>query len=79
MIKKELLLTQLKSLIETEKMLVPLLNRHISSALFFSGIDSAQQDNIKKRFQSMVITQTSHIEALNKIKEDVEKGRTDVY
>lgn len=79
MIKKENLLAKLKELIETEKVLVPLLNRHISSALFFSGLDKKEQEDLKERFQSMVITQTQHIEALGRIKEDVEKGKSDVY
>ncbi|MDD3087315.1 MAG: hypothetical protein PHP89_01985 [Candidatus Omnitrophica bacterium] len=79
MIKKALLLSQLKDLIENEKMLVPLLNRHISSALFFSGIDTKEQEKIKERFQAMVLTQTQHVEALLRIKEDVEGGSGDVY
>lgn len=79
MIKKDSLLSQLKDLIETEKMLVPLLNRHISSALFFSGMNAIEQEKIKERFQSMVLTQAQHIEALSRISEDVEKGKADVY
>lgn len=79
MIKKDLLLSKLKDLIENEKMLLPLLNRHISSALFFSGIDTKEQEKIKERLQSMVLIQTQHVEALIKIKEDVEKGSKDVY
>ncbi len=79
MIKKVLLLSKLKDLIENEKMLLPLLNRHISSALFFSGIDIKEQEKIKERLHSMVLIQTQHVEALIKIKEDVEKGSRDVY
>ena len=79
MIKKEELLLNLQSLIEQEKMLIPLLNRHISSALSFSGAAPLSQGKLKNRLQSMVITHTQHLESLAKIKEDVERDNRSVY
>jgi len=79
MIKREELLLQLQSLIEQEKMLIPLLNRHISSALSFSGIDPLSQSKLKERLQSMVITHAQHLKSLSRIEEDVEGGSRSVY
>lgn len=79
MIEKKELLLQLQSLIEKEKMLIPLLNRHISSALSFSGIDSLSQSQLKDKLQSMVITHAQHLELLGRIQEDVERNSRIVY
>lgn len=79
MIKKDKLLRHVGLLIDSEKRLIPLLNRHISSSLFFSGLDKRDSDAIIERFQNIVLTHTKHIETLNGIREEVSKGKSDVY
>ena len=79
MIRKSSLLSSLSDLAEIEKMLIPILNKHVSSALFLSELDDTQRKQIKEQFQNIVITQTKHVESLNKIESEVEKAGSDVY
>ena len=79
MIKKDKLLTQLSKLIELEKSLVPLLNKHISSSLFFSNLEKSKQKEIAEHFQKLVIAKKGHIEILNGIKSEVTRREKDVY
>lgn len=79
MIKKEKVLNQIGILADSEKRLIPLLNRHVSSSLFFSGLDKRESDAIIERFQNIVLTCTKHVETLNGIKEEISKGKNDVY
>ena len=79
MIRKSSLLSSLSDLAEIEKMLIPILNRHVSSVLFLSGLDEVGREQIKEQLQNIVITQTKHVESLNKIKAEVEKAGSDVY
>ena len=55
MIKKDKLLNQINMLIDLEKRLIPLLNRHISSSLFFSGLKESDRDAVLERFQNIVM------------------------
>ena len=79
MIKKDKLLKQLNKLIELEKSLIPLLNKHISSSLFFSNLEKGKQKEIVEHFQKLVITKKSHIEILDGIKSEVSRREKDVY
>lgn len=79
MIKKEQLIKSIDRLAEQENSLVPLLNRHVSSTLSFSGLDEKDHQEILDYFQNMVIKQQEHIDVLNGIKKDVLEGAADVY
>ena len=79
MIKKEKLAGKMDELIALEKRLIPLLNKHISSSLFFSNLKKSDRDKILAHFQDSVTTQTKHIETLANTKEDVLKGKANVY
>ena len=79
MIKKEKLLKALESLASLEKSKNPLLNRHISSSLFFSELKPQERKAILEKFQEISVTQAKHLEVLGQIKEEVLKGKKDVY
>ena len=79
MMKKDRLICQIGAIIDSKKRLIPLLNKHISSSLFFSGLKPEERNTIIERFQNIVITQTKHMEILKGIKDEVVKGKSDVY
>ncbi|MCQ9208786.1 MAG: hypothetical protein NG712_05355 [Omnitrophica bacterium] len=79
MIKKDKLLSQLNKLVELEKSLIPLLNKHISSSLFFSNLEKSKRQSIVEHFQKLVIAKKSHIEILDGIKSEVDRREKDVY
>jgi len=79
MIKKDKLLDRLNELMLLEKSLIPVLNRHISSSLFLSGLKEEDRKRIVEYFQSMAIRQTKHVEMLDELKDEVAGGNVDVY
>jgi len=79
MIKKANLLGKIDVLLGLDKGIAPLLNKHISSSLFFSVLKGSEQKAILDSFQKMVVTKTKHIEALNGIRNEIAKGKSDVY
>lgn len=79
MIEKGKLSRHINDIIEAKKRLIPLLNRHVSSSLLFSGLKGSDRDAIVEKFQGIVITQAKHIEILNGVKDEIEKGKKDVY
>ena len=79
MIKKDKLLKQIDAVTDLEKRLIPLFNKHISTSLFFSGLGEKERDSIKEQFQKIAISKTKHLEVLAGIKNEVTKGKNDVY
>jgi hypothetical protein len=79
MIKKEKLLGQINNLLGVEKAIVPLLNRHISSSLFFSALKEVDRRQILESFQNLAVTQAKHADILNSIKNEITKGENNVY
>jgi len=79
MIRKQKLLKELDGLLHLEKSLVPLLNKHVSSSISFSAIKKADFDVVMEGFQNIVIAKTKHIEMLEKIKREIERGDADVF
>ncbi len=79
MIKKDKLLSQINELINLEKSLIPLLNKHMSTSLFFSNLKEDERKEIIDKFQNLVIAKTKHIEILNGIKDEIARRERDVY
>ena len=79
MIKKDKLSNQIGKLIDLEQGIIPLLNKHVSASLFFSNLKKNDREEIVEYFQNTVIAKTKHIEILNGIKDDIMKGKRDVY
>ena len=79
MIRKEKLLKQLELLENFEKRVVPLLNKHISSSLFFSELKGAERNSILEKFQGITVAQEKHIEILGQVRDEILKGKKDVY
>jgi len=79
MIKKDKLLNRMDKLINLEKSLIPLLNKHISSSLSFSNLKVDERKEIVEYFQNLVIAKTKHIEILNGVKTEVSRRERDVY
>ncbi len=79
MLKKEKVIKGIESLINLEKRVLPLLNRHISSSLFFSELKESERNAILEAFQKIAVAQGKHSETLNQIKDEALKMKTDVY
>jgi len=79
MIQKDKLLSRINELTDLEKSLIPLLNKHITSSLFFSGLNEDDRNMIVEYFQNLVITKTGHIERLADIKNDLTGRDKNVY
>ena len=79
MIKKEKLVHGVNSVMDIQKQLVPLLNKHVSASVFFSGLPDKDKEKIIQRFQSMAIMHTKHMDTLKSIKEEIIKGGGNVY
>ncbi len=79
MIKKDKLLSQINELINLEKSLIPLLNKHMSTSLFFSNLKEDEREKIIEHFQNLVIAKTKHIEILNGVKDEIARRERDVY
>ena len=79
MIKKDKLLKQIDDLISLEKSIVPLLNKHVSTSLFFSNLKKNEREEVIAYFQNLVIAKTRHIEILNMIKTGIGGSKKDVY
>jgi hypothetical protein len=78
-LKTEKLLKGIKDLSELEKGALPLLNRHITSAIAFSGIKEGERSGIVNNFQRMAVAVNRHIEMLGDIEKDIQNRKQDVY
>lgn len=79
MINKEKIIKKIDKVLESEKRLLPLLNRHITSSLFYSDLAKEDRDKIIEFFQGQVIRQAKHVNVLSEIKKEVLEGGEDVY
>ena len=79
MMQKEKLAASINKLMELEKNLVPLLNKHISSALFFSGLKKSESGAIMEEFKNKAMTQAKHIDVLKGIKEELARSKNNVF
>lgn len=79
MIKRDKILKQIEELIGLEQSLIPLLNKHLSAAMFFSSLKKNDREDIVEYFQKLVIAKTRHVEILNGVKEEIVRRERDVY
>lgn len=79
MIRKDKLLKQVEELLKREESFIPLLNKHLSAAMFFSGLKKDERREIVEYFQKLVIAKTKHIEILNGVKAEIARRQKDVY
>jgi len=79
MIKREHLIKQLNKLLDMEKSLVPLFNKHVSSSLAFSGLSDADQAVFTTRLQEMARIHERHVEALAIMRDRTAGSDIDVY
>ena len=79
MIEKESLIGSVEVLMELEKSLAPLLNRHISSAMFFSGLKEAEISALMQELKNRAVVQSKHIEILKGIKEEIARSKNNVF
>jgi hypothetical protein len=76
--KVEIFLKEIKTLTQLEKSIIPLVNRHISSSLFFSDMKPAERSVVLTTFQNMAVIQSKHVEILEVIAQAVAKKDKDV-
>ncbi len=79
MIKKDKLLKKINRAISDHDAIVPLLNRHVSTSVFFSALPPEDKEEIIARFQDMARTYSKHMNMLDSIKREVSEGETNVY
>lgn len=79
MIKKDKFIKEIETLLNLQKSVVPLLNRHVSSSLFFSELKEEERSSMLVNFQRIAVKQAKHLEILNNIKEEALTKKTDVY
>jgi len=79
MIKEDKLLKQIEELVRLEQSFIPLLNKHLSAAMFFSNLKKPDRENIIEYFQKLVIAKTKHIEILSGVKAEIARRQKDVY
>lgn len=79
MIAKAKLLQKIHEVIETKNSVIPLLDKHISASLGFSGLDPVMVQNIREKFQAWMILQRKHVEVLKEVAGDLQKRNEDVF
>lgn len=79
MIAKEKLLQKIHEVIETKNSVAPLLERHISASLTFSGLDPGAVQTIREKCQAWMVLQHKHVEVLKEMVEDLQKRRDNVF
>lgn len=79
MVKKDKLLKQVEELVRLEQGFIPLLNKHLSAAMFFSNLKNDERQEIIEYFQKLVIAKAKHIEILNGVKAEIARRQKDVY
>jgi hypothetical protein len=79
MIKRERLIRGIDTTMDIQKRLVPLLNKHVSASVSFSGIAEKDKEEIFGKLQAMAITHTKHADTLKSIKDEILKGGGHVY
>ena len=79
MIGKEKLLKKIHETMESKNSLIPLLDRHISASLAFSGLDPVVVHTIREKCQSWMLLQLKHVEILKEVAEELHKREDDVF
>jgi len=79
MIKKKILLERIQKLIDLEKSLIPILNKHVAASMGQSGIKKEDVDRVVQNFKRFSVIQSQHVEILSAIRDDISKGSSDVY
>jgi len=79
MIGKEKLLKKIHEVVESKDSLTPLLDRHISASLTFSGLDPVVVRTIREKCQNWMLLQLKHVEVLKEMAEDLRKRKSDVF
>jgi hypothetical protein len=78
MIDKKELLQKIHKVIEYKDILAPLLDRHISASLTFSGLDQATVHAMREKFQDWALLQLKHVEVLKAITKELHERKSDV-
>lgn len=79
MISKEKLLKKIQEVIKAKNNVIPLLDRHISASLTFSGLGASTVQTIREKCQSWMFLQQKHVKILKEIAEDLQERKNDVF
>ncbi len=79
MIQRDKLSNELAKILQIKNNLVPLLDKHVGSSLFFSDMDPAKREKILQRLRQGVKKQIKHVEILNQILGEIKGAKKDVY
>ncbi len=79
MIPKSDFIKKIDTVLKLKENLIPLVSRHIPSALSFSSLKPADKSAILEKFQAMATKQADHIETLVRIRDEISKGEKNAY
>jgi len=79
MVDKKELITILKDCLNSEEASVPIYNKHINSALFFSGFKPEIQDRIKEILSLLAKGSEAHKFFYNNLLKEIRDSKRDVY
>lgn len=79
MISKQNLIKKIDEVCKLKEELMPLLDKHITAAISFSGLAEDERSDIVQKMKYMAIEQSRHNELLKDIKESVVRGNSNAY
>ncbi len=79
MIKKEELLKVLNEAVMTEERIVPIYDKHLRSAIFWTGIDNDKAETVRRCLQIMIDDSKKHFEITKSLLERIKKEKRDAF
>lgn len=79
MIKREMLLNKISTLLELESALLPLIREQVSSTLFFSRLPEDARSVIQQEMQAIADKGQKHIALLKELKTSVKDAKTNIF
>jgi len=79
MIKKEELLKVLNEAVMTEERIVPIYDKHLRSAIFWTGIDEDKSQTVRNYLQTMIDDSKKHFEITKSLLERIKKEKRNAF
>lgn len=79
MIKKEELLKVLNEAVMTEERIVPIYDKHLRSAIFWTGIDEDKAQTVRNCLKIMIDDSKKHFEITKSLLEKIKKEKRNAF
>jgi len=79
MIQKEKAVELLSRLIQLQKELIPLLNRHLTASIELSGLPQTERQKVSDFLKRRAVMQASHLETLEGTLRSIRESKRDVF